>query len=123
MPIGWPTRPHSAPPSDRRPEDISGRRSRRRTHSCRVSFRKAAYCVCSAQGRVLLARHATAGGETTWTLPGGRVEHAEDPFDAATRELGNRLRRGRRPMSSRRLARRYQHDDTHTRRSRRDAHL
>ncbi|WP_218020530.1 NUDIX hydrolase [Nocardia beijingensis] len=26
-------------------------------------------------------------GETNWTLPGGGVEHAEDSFDAVTREL------------------------------------
>jgi ADP-ribose pyrophosphatase YjhB (NUDIX family) len=51
-----------------------------------VSFRIAAYAVCLEQGRVLLARHV-AGDETTWTLPGGRVEHAEDPFHAVTREL------------------------------------
>ena len=26
-------------------------------------------------------------GESNWTLPGGRVEHAEDPFDAVIREV------------------------------------
>jgi 8-oxo-dGTP diphosphatase len=34
-------------------------------------------------GRVLLAHHVTAN----WTLPGGRVEHGEDPFDAVIREV------------------------------------
>ena len=48
-----------------------------------MSFRLAAYAVCVKDGRVLLARHVS----TTWTLPGGRVEHAEDPFDAVIREV------------------------------------
>ncbi|MFE3446019.1 NUDIX hydrolase [Nocardia sp. NPDC059180] len=52
-----------------------------------MSFRIAAYAVCLEQGRVLLARHVAACGERTWTLPGGGVEHAEDPYDAVTREL------------------------------------
>ncbi|MFG2892529.1 NUDIX hydrolase [Streptomyces sp. NPDC048248] len=52
-----------------------------------MSFRLAAYAVCIEGGRVLLARHLPSKGESTWTLPGGRVEHAEDPFDAVTREV------------------------------------
>jgi 8-oxo-dGTP diphosphatase len=52
-----------------------------------MSFRLAAYAVCIEDGRVLLARHVPARGETNWTLPGGRVEHAEDPFDAVIREV------------------------------------
>ncbi|QIP88380.1 NUDIX domain-containing protein [Streptomyces sp. Tu 2975] len=52
-----------------------------------MSFRLAAYAVCIEDGRVLLARHVSPKGESTWTLPGGRVEHAEDPFDAVIREL------------------------------------
>jgi ADP-ribose pyrophosphatase YjhB (NUDIX family) len=52
-----------------------------------VSFRLAAYAVCIEDGRVLLARHVPTKGESTWTLPGGRVEHAEDPFDAVVREV------------------------------------
>ncbi|MGW5385130.1 NUDIX hydrolase [Nocardia sp. NPDC003963] len=52
-----------------------------------MSFRLAAYAVCLEQGRVLVARHVAGNGETTWTLPGGGVQHAEDPFDAVTREL------------------------------------
>lgn len=47
-----------------------------------LSFRLAAYAVCIERGRVLLARC-----DTLWTLPGGRVEHAEDPFDTVLREL------------------------------------
>ncbi|GAA1187287.1 NUDIX hydrolase [Streptomyces hebeiensis] len=51
------------------------------------SLRLAAYAVCVEDGRVLLARHVPPRGGSTWTLPGGRVEHAEDPFDAVTREV------------------------------------
>lgn len=52
-----------------------------------MSFRLAAYAVCIADGRVLLAQHVSQCGEENWTLPGGRVEHTEDPFAAVTREL------------------------------------
>lgn len=52
-----------------------------------MSFRLAAYAVCIEQGKVLLACHVPPSGEISWTLPGGGVEHAEDPFDAVTREL------------------------------------
>ncbi|MFB8273483.1 NUDIX hydrolase [Streptomyces sp. NPDC055955] len=52
-----------------------------------MSFRLAAYAVCIEDGRVLLARHVSPEGGSTWTLPGGRVEHGEDPFDAVIREV------------------------------------
>ena len=52
-----------------------------------MSFRLAAYAVCIEGGRVLLARHVLPNGESNWTLPGGKVEHAEDPFDAVIREV------------------------------------
>ncbi|MGV9311051.1 NUDIX hydrolase [Streptomyces sp. NPDC003691] len=52
-----------------------------------MSFRLAAYAVCIEDGRVLLARHAPPGAVSNWTLPGGRVEHAEDPYDAVIREF------------------------------------
>lgn len=52
-----------------------------------MSFRLAAYAMCIENGRVLLARHVPPKGERSWTLPGGRVEHAEDPFDAVIREV------------------------------------
>ena len=52
-----------------------------------MSFRLAAYAVCIEDGRLLLARHVPPKGEPNWTLPGGRVEHAEDPFDAVIREV------------------------------------
>ncbi|MPY63070.1 NUDIX hydrolase [Streptomyces spongiae] len=52
-----------------------------------MSFRLAAYAVCVEDGRVLLARCVSREGESTWSLPGGRVEHGEDPFDAVIREV------------------------------------
>ena len=52
-----------------------------------MDLRLAAYAVCIEEGRVLLAHAVKPGGEKTWTLPGGRVEHAEDPFDAVLREV------------------------------------
>ena len=52
-----------------------------------MSFRLAAYAVCVEDGRVLLVRYVPPEGESSWTLPGGRVEHAEDPFDAVIREV------------------------------------
>lgn len=52
-----------------------------------VSFRLAAYAVCVDEGRVLLACVTSRDGECCWTLPGGKVEHGEDPFDTVIREL------------------------------------
>ncbi|MFC4564969.1 NUDIX hydrolase [Nocardiopsis mangrovi] len=52
-----------------------------------MSFRLAAYAVCIGDGRVLLTRCVSPEGGCTWTLPGGRVEHGEDPFDAVIREV------------------------------------
>jgi 8-oxo-dGTP diphosphatase len=52
-----------------------------------MSFRLAAYAVCIEDGRVLLAHHVPPTGESAWTLPGGRVEHGEDPFDTVIREV------------------------------------
>ncbi|PZG07059.1 NUDIX hydrolase [Nonomuraea aridisoli] len=52
-----------------------------------MSFRLAAYAVCIEDGRVLLAHYVGPRGERHWTLPGGKVEHGEDPFDAVIREV------------------------------------
>jgi 8-oxo-dGTP diphosphatase len=52
-----------------------------------MSFRLASYAVCIEDGRVLLARHIPPQGKTNWTLPGGRVERAEDPCDTVIREV------------------------------------
>ncbi|MFI0975703.1 NUDIX hydrolase [Streptomyces sp. NPDC021093] len=52
-----------------------------------MDLRLAAYAVCIEGGRVLLAHAVEPDGDRTWTLPGGRVEDAEDPFDAVVREV------------------------------------
>ncbi|QNP72604.1 NUDIX hydrolase [Streptomyces roseirectus] len=52
-----------------------------------MSFRLAAYAVCVDDARVLLARCVPQRGEPLWTLPGGGVEHGEDPYDAVIREV------------------------------------
>ncbi|MET8729534.1 NUDIX hydrolase [Streptomyces parvus] len=49
--------------------------------------RLAAYAVCIEDGRVLLALAVGPDGDRTWTLPGGGVEHAEDPYDTVVREV------------------------------------
>jgi ADP-ribose pyrophosphatase YjhB (NUDIX family) len=51
-------------------------------------LRVAAYGVCLQDERVLLARYVSPDGAVRhWTLPGGRVEHGEDPYDAVVREM------------------------------------
>lgn len=51
-------------------------------------LRVAAYGVCVAEGRVLLARLVPLdGAEPRWTMPGGGLEHGEDPLDAVVREV------------------------------------
>lgn len=52
-----------------------------------MSFRLAAYAVCIDDGRILLARFVEPGGDSHWTLPGGKVEPAEDPFHTVVREV------------------------------------
>jgi 8-oxo-dGTP diphosphatase len=52
-----------------------------------MSFRLAAYAVCIEGEQMLIARHVPPKGQANWTLPGGRVEHGEDPFDAVIREV------------------------------------
>jgi 8-oxo-dGTP diphosphatase len=51
-------------------------------------LRLAAYGVCVIDGRMLLARYVSPDAtQRHWTLPGGKVEHAEDPYDAVVREV------------------------------------
>ena len=52
----------------------------------RLRLRVAAYAICLRDGQVLLARFIGAQPHH-WTLPGGGVEHGEDPADAVLREL------------------------------------
>jgi 8-oxo-dGTP diphosphatase len=48
--------------------------------------RVAAYAVCRRNDTVLLARWTGPRGPE-WTLPGGGIDHGEDPADAAVREV------------------------------------
>ncbi|MBM7495111.1 ADP-ribose pyrophosphatase YjhB (NUDIX family) [Micromonospora luteifusca] len=51
-------------------------------------LRVAAYAVCLRDEHLLLARWVSPDrARQHWTLPGGGVEHAEDPFDAVVREV------------------------------------
>ena len=51
-------------------------------------LRVAAYGLCLQDERVLLARYVSPDATVRhWTLPGGRVEHGEDPYDALVREV------------------------------------
>lgn len=49
-------------------------------------LRVAAYAVCIRDGQILLARWVGPDGRR-WTLPGGGIDHGEDPCDAAVREV------------------------------------
>ncbi|GAB2743722.1 hypothetical protein GCM10027072_44710 [Streptomyces bullii] len=46
----------------------------------------AAYAVCVRDGQILLARWVARDGTRRWTLPGGGMEHGEDPYDTVVRE-------------------------------------
>ncbi|QCX76629.1 RNA pyrophosphohydrolase [Streptomyces sp. YIM 121038] len=47
----------------------------------------AAYAVCVRDGSVLLARWVAGDGSKRWTLPGGGMDHGEDPYDTVIREV------------------------------------
>ncbi|WP_234389065.1 MULTISPECIES: NUDIX hydrolase [Streptomyces] len=53
----------------------------------RKKLRVAAYAVCVSDGRVLLARSPAPDGTPEWVLPGGGMEHGEDPYDTVVREV------------------------------------
>ena len=53
----------------------------------RRKLRVAAYAVCVRDEQVLLARWVGKNGERRWTLPGGGMEHGEDPYDTVIREV------------------------------------
>lgn len=53
----------------------------------REKLRVAAYAVCVRDGQVLLARSPADDGTPEWVLPGGGMEHGEDPYDTVRREL------------------------------------
>lgn len=46
----------------------------------------AAYAVCVRDDHMLLARWVSRDGEKKWTLPGGGMDHGEDPYDTVVRE-------------------------------------
>lgn len=48
--------------------------------------RVGAYVLCVDDGKILLSRW-TGFGDPRWNLPGGGVDHGEDPVDAAVREV------------------------------------
>ncbi|MET8976176.1 NUDIX hydrolase [Streptomyces sp. NPDC004539] len=53
----------------------------------RKTRRTAAYAVVVENDRILLARFRNPDGTGVWVMPGGGVEHGEDPYDAVIREL------------------------------------
>ncbi|MFD0315023.1 NUDIX hydrolase [Streptomyces flavalbus] len=53
----------------------------------RKTLRVAAYAICVRQGHLLLARSPADGGGHEWVLPGGGMEHGEDPYDTVRREV------------------------------------
>ncbi|MGW4436839.1 NUDIX hydrolase [Streptomyces sp. NPDC004596] len=53
----------------------------------RRKLRVAAYAVCVRDGQILMARSPAPGGTHEWVLPGGGMEHGEDPYDTVRREV------------------------------------
>ncbi|MEU6066201.1 NUDIX hydrolase [Streptomyces sp. NPDC047082] len=53
----------------------------------REKLRVAAYAVCVREGQILLARSPAFDGTPEWVLPGGGMEHGEDPYDTVRREV------------------------------------
>ena len=53
----------------------------------RETLRVAAYAMCIRDYQVLLARWIDKQGRPEWTLPGGGMEHGEDPYDTVLREV------------------------------------
>ncbi|MFE7815530.1 NUDIX hydrolase [Streptomyces sp. NPDC057433] len=53
----------------------------------RRTLRVAAYAVVVCDGLLLLARSPVPGGDPEWVLPGGGMEHGEDPYDTVRREV------------------------------------
>ncbi|MGW4056111.1 NUDIX hydrolase [Streptomyces sp. NPDC004779] len=53
----------------------------------RQELRVAAYAVCVRDGEVLLARWVAKDGTRRWTLPGGGMDHGEEPLATVVREV------------------------------------
>lgn len=47
----------------------------------------AAYAVCIRDGRLLMVHMPNPDGTSVWGLPGGGMEHGEDPYDTVLREV------------------------------------
>lgn len=47
----------------------------------------AAYAICVRDGQILLARSPAPDGTPEWVVPGGGMEHGEDPYDTVVREV------------------------------------
>ncbi|MFI1400023.1 NUDIX hydrolase [Streptomyces sp. NPDC020681] len=50
-------------------------------------LRVAAYAVCVREEQILLARWVARDGVKRWTLPGGGMDHGEDPLETVVREV------------------------------------
>ncbi|WP_306330493.1 NUDIX hydrolase [Streptomyces venezuelae] len=50
-------------------------------------LRVAAYAVCVRDGQLLLARWVAGDGTKRWTLPGGGMDHGEEPVRTVVREV------------------------------------
>ena len=59
-------------------------------------LRVAAYAVCVREEEILLARWVARDGVKKWTLPGGGMDHGEDPLDTVVREVEVGVPPGRR---------------------------
>jgi 8-oxo-dGTP pyrophosphatase MutT (NUDIX family) len=54
----------------------------------RRNLRVAAYAICVREGQILLSRSpAPDGGPPERVLPGGGMDHGEDPYDTVLREV------------------------------------
>ena len=52
-----------------------------------TAFRLTASAVCIRDDALLLVHWSPSVRQALWTLPGGGLEHAEDPFDTVRREV------------------------------------